>query len=184
MTATSATAASSSTARAALGGAAQPRQIAAALHGLDDGHDNSLPAAAVRFLRHPNPAVRRAAAQAIGRRADPDDTQHHLVPLLLDSSGKVAATALRHVRGHALHASVLATLDAAGTAWARRIALSIRQYSGTWNRIHADLAAINSPDAGLAEAARADLLATGKLSQQQRREVAFVADIPMPATAS
>jgi HEAT repeat protein len=196
--------------RAALGGTARPRQIAAALQGLDDDRDNSLPAAAVPFLRHPNPAVRRAAAQAIGRRADPDDTQHHLVPLLLDSSGKVAATALRHVRGHALPASVLATLDAAGTARARRIALSIRQYSGTWNRIHADLAAINSPDAGLAEAARADLLAwlqngaatsygkpspaqateiggllaTGKLSQQQRREVAFVAGIPMPATAS
>lgn len=63
--------------------AARPRQIAAALQGLDDDHDDSQHAAAVRFLSHPNPAVRRAAAQAIGCRADPDDTQHHLVPLLL-----------------------------------------------------------------------------------------------------
>ena len=141
---------------------------------------------------------------------NPGDTQHHLVPLLLDGSGKVAATALRHVRGHALPASALAALDAAGTARARRIALSVRQYSGTWNRVLADLAAISGHDAGLAEAARADLLAwlqngaatsyakpspaqateiagllaTGNLSQQQRREVAFVAGIPMPATAS
>ncbi len=196
--------------RATLGGTARPRQIAAALRGLDDDHDNSLPAVAVPFLSHPNPAVRRAAAQAIGRRADADNTQHHLVPLLLDSSGKVAATALRHVRGQALPASVLATLDAAGTARSRRIALAIRQYSGTWNRVHADLAAINGHDAGLADAARTDLLAwlrcgaatsygkpspaqtaeiagllaTGKLSQQQRREVAFVAGIRLPATAS
>lgn len=196
--------------RAALRGASRPRQIAAALQGLDDDHDNSLPAAAVPFLSYPNPAVRRAAAQAIGRRAGAEDIQHHLVPLLLDSSGKVAATALRHVRSHALPATVLATLDAAGTARSRRIALSIRQQSGTWNRVHADLAAINGHDAGLAEAARTDLLAwlqhgaatsygepspaqatqiagllaTGKLSQQQRREVAFVAGIRLPATGS
>jgi hypothetical protein len=191
--------------RAVLRGPARPRQIAAALQGLDDDRDNSLPAAAVPFLGHPNPAVRRAAAQAIGRRADADDIQRHLVPLLLDSSGKVSATALRHVRGHALPASVLAALDAAGTARSRRVALSLRQYSGTWNRVHADLAAINGHDADLAEAARTDLLAwlrcgaatsyskpspaqateiagllaTGKLSQRQRREVAFVAGIRM-----
>ena len=91
-----------------------------------------------------------------------------------------------------------------------RIALSVRQYSGTWNRVLADLAAISGHDAGLAEAARADLLAwlqngaatsyggpspaqaaeiggllaTGKLSQQQCREVAFVAGIRMPANGS
>jgi AAA domain, putative AbiEii toxin, Type IV TA system len=145
--------------RAALSGATRPRQISAALQGLDDDHDNSLPAAAVPFLTHPNPAVRRAVAQAIGRCADADDIQHHLVRLLLDSSGEVAATALRHLRDRALPASVLATLDDAGTARSRRIALSIRQHSGTWNRVHADLAAINGHDAGLAEAARTDLLA-------------------------
>jgi hypothetical protein len=196
--------------RATLSGATRPRQIAAALQGLDDDHDNSLPAAAVPFLSHANPAVRRAAAQAIGRRAEADDIQHHLVPLLLDSSDKVAATALRHVRGHALPASVLATLDAADTVRSRRIALSIRQHSGTWNRIHADLTAINSHDADLAKAARTDLLAwlrhgaatsygkpapaqatqiagllaAATLSQQQRREIAFVAGIRLPATGS
>lgn len=36
--------------RAALGGAGRPRQIAAALHGLGDDHDDSLPATAVPFL--------------------------------------------------------------------------------------------------------------------------------------
>ena len=194
--------------RAALRDATRPSQIAAALQGLDDDHDDSLPAAAVPFLSHPSPSVRRAAAQAIGRCAEADDIRHHLVPLLLDSSGKVAATALRHVRGHELPASVLAALDAEGTARSRRTALSIRQYSGTWNRVHADLGAINGNDAGLAEAARtdllawlqheaatsygkpspaqatqiADLLAAGKLSQRQRREVAFAAGIRLPAT--
>jgi hypothetical protein len=88
--------------------------------------------------------------------------------------------------------------------------LSVRQHSGTWNRVHADLAAINGPDPGLAEAARADLLAwlqhgaatsyskpdvgqateiarllgTPKLSDQQRRRVAFVAGIRTPAAGS
>jgi hypothetical protein len=148
----------------------------------------------------PEPAVRRGAAQAIGHRADADAILHHLVPLLHDSSPKVAATALRHVRGHALPASVLASLETAGTARSRQIALSIRQYSGSWNRVHADLTAINGHDASLAEAARADLLAwlqhgtatsyskpgpaqaaqiaTAKLTQRQRRDIAFVADIP------
>jgi hypothetical protein len=130
-----------------------------------------------------------------------------LVPLLLDSSGKVAATALCHVRGRALPASVLASLDGADTARSRRLALSIRQSSGTWNRVHADLAAINDDDRDLAEAARKDLLAwlqhgaatsygkpgpaqagqiagllaVGRLSQHQRREIAFVAGIRVPA---
>lgn len=189
--------------RAALGSATSPRQIAAALQGLDEDHDGCLPAAAVPFLTHPGPAVRRAAAQAIGHRADADDVLHHLVPLLLDTSGKVAATALRHVRGHALPPSVLASLDAAGTARSRQIALSIRQYSGTWNRVHADLTAIDGHDPGLAEAARTDLLAwlqhgaatsygkptagqaadiarlltTPRLSGRQRQEIAFTAGI-------
>lgn len=189
--------------RLVLAGASQARHIAAALHGLDEDDDNSLPAAAVPFLAHPSPRVRRAAAQAVAHHTDPDTVVEHLVPLLLDNSGKVAAAALRQVRGHALPASALASIDAAGTPCSRRVALSLRQHSGTWNRIHADLAAINGQDPGLAEAARADLLAwlqhgaatsygkpdarqateiarllaTPKLSDQQRRQVAFVADI-------
>lgn len=167
--------------RAALGGTSRPGQIAAALQGLDEDHDDSLPAAAVRFLAYPSPGVRRAAAQAIGRRAEADDILRHLIPLLLDRSAKVAATALRHVRGHVLPASVLASLDAAGTTRSRRIALSIRQYSGTWNRVHADLAAMNDRDPDLAEAARTDLLAWlqhgavtsyGKPSPDQAEEIA------------
>jgi hypothetical protein len=130
-----------------------------------------------------------------------------LAPLLLDSSGKVAATALRYVRGRALPASVLASLDGADTARSRRLALSLRQSSGTGNRVHADLAAINDHDRDLAEAARKDLLAglqhgaatsygkpgpaqagqiagllaASRLSQHQRREIAFVAGIRVPA---
>jgi hypothetical protein len=195
--------------RAALGRAASPREIAAALQGLDDGHDTSLPAAALPFLTHPSPAVRRAAVQAAAHHADADGIIRYLVPLLLDSSGKVTATALRHLRGQALPASVPADLDAAGTERSRRTALSIRQHSGTWNRVHADLTAINGHDPGLAEAGRTDLLAwlqhgaatsydkpspaqaaqiaalltTGNLSRRQQREIAFVAGIQDPSRA-
>lgn len=192
--------------RAALDAASQAGQIAAALQGLDEDRDASLPAAAVPFLAHRSPAVRRAAVQAIGHRAAASDMLNLLAPLLLDSSGKVAATALRHVRSQAVPASVLAGLDAAGTTRSRRFALTIRQYSGTWNRVHADLAALNDPDRVLAEAARDDLLnwlqhgaatsyskpspaqagqiagllAASTLSERQRREIAFVAGLRMP----
>jgi hypothetical protein len=196
--------------QAAIATATRPRQIAAALQGLDEDHDDSLPMAAVPFLAHPSPAVRGAAARAIGHRAGADDVLHYLPPLLLDSSGKVAATVMRLVRGYALPANVLSRLDAACTARSRRIALSIRQYSGTWNRVHADLAAINGRDPDIAETARADLLswlrhgaatsyskpspaqaveitgllATARLSEHQRREIAFAAGIRIPAAGS
>jgi hypothetical protein len=185
-----------------LAGPGLARQIAAALQGLDEDHADCLPGAAVPFLAHHSPRVRRAAAQAVGRHASADRILEHLAPLLLDSSGAVVAAALRYVRGNAVPASVLASLDA-GTPRSRRVALSIRQDRGVWDRIHADLTALGGQDPGLAEAARTDLLAwlqhgaatsygrpsanqgaeiarllaTPKLSSRQRREIAFVAGI-------
>jgi hypothetical protein len=175
--------------------------IAAALYGLDEDHDESLPEIAVQFLTHASPRVRRAAALAVARHASEESVVSYLVPLLLDSSGRVAAVALRYLRGRVLPFGVLASLDGAGTQRSRRIALSIRQHSGTWNRVHADLTAVNGPDPDLAEAGRADLLAwlqhraatsygaptaaqaaeiaallaTPLLTDRQRREIAFVA---------
>lgn len=116
----------------------------------------------------------------------------------------------QRTRGQAVPAGVLAALDSAGTARSRRVALSIRQDAGTWDRIHADLAALGGQDLELAEAARTDLLAwlqhgaatsygtpspaqaaqiagllaAGKLSNRQRREIAFAAGIRMPAAES
>ena len=196
--------------RTALEAATRPSQVAAALLGLDDERDGTLPAVAVPFLSHPSPAVRRAAAHAVGHHASADDVLRHLVPLLADDSAKVEATALRYLRGYTLPDSVLASLDAAGTARSRRTALSIRQRSGTWNRVHADLTAVSGDDPDLAETARADLLnwlrhgaataygkpsppqaeeiaallATPKLSPRERRNIAFVAGIPMPAAVN
>jgi len=196
--------------RSALAGAGRPSQIAAALLGLDEERDDALPAVAVPFLTHQSPRVRRAAAQAIGHHGDARAIIEYLVPLLGDSSGKVAAVALRHLHAYALPVSVLASLNTAGTPRSRRIALSIQQHSGTWSRVHADLAAINGHDRDLADAARADLLAwlqhgaatsygqpdadqaaeiagflaTSKLSDRQRREIAFVAGIRVPASSS
>lgn len=179
------------------------RHVAAALQGLDEDHAGCLPRAAVPFLAHHSPRVRRAAVHAAGRHAAAGGILEHLVPLLLDSSAKVAAAALRYVRGQAVPASVLAALDAAGTARSRRVALSIRQGAGTWDRIHADLTVLSGQDHELAEAARTDLLAwlqhgaatsygkptasqaadiarllaTPRLSGRQRQEIAFVTGI-------
>jgi hypothetical protein len=195
--------------RSALAAAARPSQIAAALLGLDEERDDALPLVAVPFLTHHSPRVRRAAVQAIGHHADAQAIIEYLVPLLGDSSGKVAAAALRQLHGYALPVSVVASLKAAGTARSRRIALSIQQHSGTWGRVHADLAAINGHDRDLADAARADLLswlqngaatsygqpdavqageiaqflATSKLSDRQRREIAFAAGIRVPTSS-
>jgi hypothetical protein len=190
--------------RAVLGdGGSPPRQIAAALRGLDEDHYEVLPAAAVPFLTHPSPVVRRAAADAVGHHAGLGDIVGLLAPLLHDSSNKVTTAALSHLHGHAIPATTLTGLDAAGTTRARRIALSIRQHQGTWQRIHADLAAINGQDPVIAETARTDLLtwlkdgaatsygrpspgqaseiaallATSTLTSEQRREIAFVAGL-------
>jgi hypothetical protein len=180
-----------------------PRLIAAALDGLDKSSDGSLPAAAVPFLTHPSPGVRAAAVHAVGRHGVAAEVPGRLAPRLHDSSGRVVAVALRYLRGYALPPGVLAGLDAADTAGSRRAALSVRQHLGPWDRIHADLAAMNAADHRLAEAARADLLvwlqygsattygqptasqaadiagllAAGNLTDSQRREVAFAAGI-------
>jgi hypothetical protein len=195
--------------RAALAGPGSAGHVAAALAGLDEDHDASLPEAAVPFLAHPSPRVRRAAAQAVARHTDPDGTVQLLVPLLSDPSAKVTTVALRYLRGHALPASVLADLDAVGSPRSRRIALSIRQQLGSWPRVCADLAAMAGADPDLAEAGRTDLLswlqhgaatsyggptaaqaqqitsllATPGLSEHQRRDIAFVAGIPITAVS-
>ncbi len=196
--------------RSALAGAGRPSQIAAALLGLDEDSDDALPAVAVPFLTHQSARVRRAAAQAIGHHADARAIIEYLVPLLGDSSGKVAAVALRQLHGYPLPLSVPASLDTADTPRSLRIALSIQQHLGTWSRVHGDLAAVNGDDHDLADAARADLLAwlqhgaatsygqpdadqaaeiarflaTSKLSDRQRRQIAFVAGIRVPASGS
>jgi len=196
--------------RSALAGAGRPSQIAAALLGLDEDSDDALPAVAVPFLTHQSARVRRAAAQAIRHHADARAIIEYLVPLLGDSSGKVAAVALRQLHGYPLPLSVPASLNTADTPRSRRIALSIEQHSGTWSRVHGDLAAVNGHDHDLADAARADLLAwlqhgaatsygqpdadqaaeiarflaTSKLSDRQRRQIAFVTGIRVPASGS
>jgi hypothetical protein len=193
----------------ALASGGPPRQVAAALQGLDEVSDGSLPAAATAFLTHPSPAVRCAAVHAVGRHGGDGDVPGLLAPLLQDGSGKVVTAALRYLRGYTLPPDVLARLDAVGTPRSRRTALAVRQQLTPWERVRADLAAMNGPDSGLAEAARADLLAwlrhgaavtygkpstsqaaeiaellpTRKLTDTQRRDVAFIAGLPAPTGA-
>jgi hypothetical protein len=64
-----------------------PRQVAAALEGLDDSSDSCLPAAAVPYLAHPSPRVRCAAVHAVGRHSEPGDIPARLTPVLRDDSG-------------------------------------------------------------------------------------------------
>src|SRR5258708_35437376 len=95
-----------------LGAGGPPHQIAAALQGLDEGSDGSLPAAAVPFLTHPSPKVRQAAVQAVGHHRPSRDIPGQLAPPLQDNSGEVVAAALRSPRGYALPPRGLARLDA------------------------------------------------------------------------
>jgi hypothetical protein len=183
-----------------------PRQVAAALEGLDDVGDSCLPTAAVPFLAHPSPRVRCAAVHAVGRHSEPGDIPAQLAQVLRDDSGKVVTAALQYLRGYPLPPGVLADLDMAGTSRSRRTALAIRQGMGPWDRVQADLAAINGPDLDLAETGRTDLLAwlqhdaasthgrpspsqaaqivallaNSALTSTQRRAVAFVAGIRTP----
>jgi hypothetical protein len=139
--------------------AALPRQVAAALEGLDDVGDSCLPAAALPFLTHSSPRVRCAAVHAVGRHSEPADIPARLAPVLRDESAKVVTAALRYLRGYRLPPGLLAGLDLAGTSRSRRTALAIRQGMGPWDRVQADLTAINGPDPDLAETGRTDLLA-------------------------
>ena len=183
--------------------APRPRPVAAALDGLDDLGDDSLPEAAWPFLAHPSPRVRYAAVHAVGRHSPPGDLPARLSPALRDESGKVAGAALRYLRGYRLAPAVLEELDAAGTRRSRLTALAIRQRLSPWDRVGADLAAIGDPDPELARTGRADLLswlrrdaataygrpsaeqaaliaarlAASPLTSEQRREVAFVTGI-------
>jgi hypothetical protein len=189
--------------RAALETADLPYQVAAALSGLNEEHDSCLPAAAVPFLTHPSAAVRCAAVRAIGACGTECDVSGLLIPLLHDTSGKVTATAVRELRGHVVPSQVIAALEGSGTGTSRRIALSLRQQQGVWERIEADLTAVNGQDRDLADAALTDLLAwlqygaatsyarptpsqaaaitallrTERLTSTQRREIAFVIGI-------
>jgi hypothetical protein len=180
-----------------------PRQVAAALQGLDDAGDGCLPAAAVPFLADPSPRVRYAAVRAVGRHSEPGGFPVWLAAALRDDSEKVVAAALGFLRGYPLPPSTLDELDAAGTPRSRRTALAIRQRLSPWERICADLTAITGQDPDLAVTGRADLLswlqrdaavtyarpspgqaariaallARSTLTSEQRREVAFVAGI-------
>ena len=183
--------------------APRPRPVAAALDGLDDLGDDSLPEAAWPFLAHPSPRVRYAAVHAVGRHSPPGDLPARLSPALRDESGKVAGAALRYLRGYRLAPAVLEELDAAGTRRSRLTALAIRQRLSPWDRVGADLTAIGDPDPELARTGRADLLswlrrdaataygrpsaeqaaliaarlAASPLTSEQRREMAFVTGI-------
>ena len=155
-----------------------PRKVAAALDGLAEDHDCSLPEVAGPFLAHPSSRVRCAAARAYAGHATTDDAIAGLTPLLFADSAKVAATALAFLAGAGWPAGTLEALDAAGTPRSRRTALTIRQRQGTWDRVHADLVAMNGPDPELASSARDDLL------NWLRNGVATAYSAPRPGQAA
>ncbi len=181
------------------------RGRAAALQALDELAATDALDYASRSTTHPSPRVRCVAAGIIGRRGTGDDISRLLSGLLSDDSGKVAAAAVRYLRrsGAVPAEGLLFGLDHADTARSRRHALALRQSQGNWERVHADLTAINGTDTDLADRARTDLLAwlqhgaattygqptpdqTGQfiallpgcgLSEPQRQAIAFVAGI-------
>jgi hypothetical protein len=188
---------------AALAAGGRPSIMAAALQGLDEARGGSLPQVALPFLADPSPRVRYAAVQAVGHHGSSQDILSHPAPMLQDNSNRVVRAALRYLRGYTLPPGVLDGLDECGTARAQRTALSVRQRIGPWERVRADLRAMNGPDRELADSGRTDLLAwlqhgaattygksdacqaaeiieahsTGNLTERERREIAFVAGI-------
>ena len=71
----------------------------------------------------------------------------------------MAAAALRQLKPHgiAVPRDTIARLAAGDNPGGRRLALSVRQNSGGWERVTADLEAATGDDSLLASSARADL---------------------------
>lgn len=111
------------------------------------------------YLNHGSAGVRRAAVMAIGRRGDRQQVVEQLLPKLEDPTRKVAAAALRQLKPHgiAVPRETIERLAAGDNPGGRRLALSVRQNSGGWERVAADLEAAAGADALLASSARADL---------------------------
>ena len=111
------------------------------------------------YLSHFSAGVRRAAVMAIGRRGDRQQVVELLLPKLEDPTKKVAAAALRQLKPHgiAVPRDTIARLAAGDNPGGRRLALSVRQNSGGWERVTADLEAATGDDSLLASSARADL---------------------------
>jgi hypothetical protein len=146
---------------AVLDAPATARVTVAALDGLDEASSGDVALGrAIRLLGHERPAVRRAAARVVGRRGSLDEVMDRLPPLLTDPSTAVAKEAERCLARHgaAVSLPVLAELDRAGTTRARRAAFRLRRRRGRWDRVLADLRAVNGDDPELADTARADLL--------------------------
>jgi HEAT repeats len=185
-----------------------PAMTAAALHGLDDCAHPTAVQVAVPHLHHPSPTVRRAAVRSVGRRGGSDQVIALLPGLLLDPAPRVSAAANRYLSrvDAALPEQVWTVLAAASTPAAARIALTLRQRQGSWERVGADLEAMTG-EGELVDLGRRDLIAWLRcgaastytrptadqatritrlldlvdLAESHRREIAFTAELPAPA---
>jgi hypothetical protein len=112
------------------------------------------------YLSHHSPSVRRAAVITMGRRADRHQVIEAIVPMLEDPVRKVAAAALGQLKpyGLAVPPDTVERLMAGESSGGRRLALSVQQSHGGWERVTADLQAAAEGDPVLALAARSDLI--------------------------
>lgn len=164
------------------------RRRAAALQGLDDLTSVDALDHAVALIADPSPRVRLIVAGIIGRRGTGDDLTRYLHRLLQDEASKVVTAAVKYSRrAGTVPAGTLDRLDRDGTARSRRIALSLRQSQGSWNRVEADLRAIGGDDAELAGQAGTDLgnwlqhgaaTAYGRPAPDQARRLATLLQAP------
>lgn len=185
-----------------------PRVCSACLDGLAlVGDESDLPAC-VAHLDHQSARVRAAAVNAVLGRARDEDVVELLIPVLLDPSPRVSATAARALARVGVPPSAAAAAWSSAQPASRRAAWRLSRASGGWHRVEADLRAATDADTHLASLGHAgisnwlavgaattwahlpdeqrqrieDLLPGADLGDNQQRVVAFHAGIkPLPA---
>lgn len=162
------------------------------------------------YLDDPRPRVRSAAVSGVGALAERSEARDLLVPLLLDTSPRVCATAAR-VLARAGWADLEAT-DAWASAqpWSRRAGWRLSRAHGGWERLTADARAAADDDEALRGLGRAglrswlngaaattwgtpstaqallleDTLPRTELPEWARRQIAFHAGLAAPVVPS
>lgn len=134
-----------------------PRVRAACLDGLAVAGDEADLVILTSHLDHPSARVRAAAVKAVTRRAPSDDLVDLLLPVLLDASARVSATAAGGLARWGVPPSAARSAWASARPASRRAAWRLSREAGGWDRVEADLRAASDEDVHLASLGRAGI---------------------------
>lgn len=134
-----------------------PHVRSACLEGLAlTGDDSDLPIC-VLHLHHHSARVRTAAVNAVLGQARDDDVIDLLIPVMLDASPRVSATAARALIRLAVPPSAAAVAWSSTQPAHRRAAWLLSRSSAGWHRVEADLRAASDSDPHLASLGQAGI---------------------------